>query len=110
TPAMIMLRALPAPTLPHARPAARSTNVLEQLILAAEDLADRAIAEDAADRVGQQVGARELADVRGSARTKRNRVGDDDLLELRGGEVLEGGAAHDGVRRGGVDGARTGVE
>ena len=48
--------------------------------------------------------------LRGAPGPQRDRVGDDDLLEARRGEVLERGAAHDGVRGGGVDGARAGVE
>src|SRR5882757_9953873 len=60
----------------------------EELVLAAEDLAHRAVAEDAADRLGELVGAGQLEDVARRARRQRDRVRDDDLLEARGGEVL----------------------
>ena len=57
---------------------------LEQLVLAAEDLADGVVDEDPPDRVGQQLGARQHADVLRAVGAHRDRVGDDDLLEPRG--------------------------
>src|SRR5207237_8143474 len=46
----------------------------EQLVLAAEHVTDRAVGEDLADRVGQQVRAGEDADVVGSAGRQRQGV------------------------------------
>src|SRR5947208_15584170 len=60
----------------------------EELVLSAEDLGDLVVGEDPADRVGQQVGAREHAEVVGRARAQRDGVGDDDLLDAGGREVL----------------------
>src|SRR3954447_24871394 len=75
----------------------------EELVLAAEDLGDRVVGENPADRVRQQVGAAQDADVVRRARPQRDRVGDDDLLEPRRAEVLVGRAAEDRMRRGGED-------
>src|SRR5947209_7780446 len=56
----------------------------EQLVLAAEHVAHRPVGEDLTDRVGEQVRGREHLDVVWRARSQRDRVGDDDLLEVRG--------------------------
>src|SRR2546427_12020393 len=78
---------------------------LEQLVLAAEDLAYGVVDEDAPYRVGQELGAGEHADVVWSARSvcDRDRVGDDDLLDARGAQVCERIAGEDGVRGGRID-------
>src|SRR5436305_14091890 len=69
----------------HARRAgrARSRRVawrLEELVLAAEDVAHRAVGEDLADRARQEVRAREHANVVGRPWRERDGVGDDDLF------------------------------
>src|SRR4051794_3868896 len=81
----------------------------EELVLAAEDLGHRVVGEDPADRVGQQVRARQDADEAGRPGTERDRVGDDDLLEARGLEVLERAAAEDRVRGRGEDALGAGL-
>ena len=55
-----------------ARGPPRRTSASEQLVLAAEDLADRVVGEDPADRVGQQVGA---ARARGCCPARRRAAG-----------------------------------
>src|SRR5262252_5124049 len=87
-----------------------ATRSSEELVLSTEHLADGVVGEDAPDRIGQELGAAEDTDVVGSAGAQRDRVGDDDLLEARAGEVLIGVAGEDGVRRGGVDAGGTLVE
>src|SRR5581483_8907671 len=62
----------------------------KQLILAAEHLTHRAIGEDLADRAGEEIGAGEDPDEVGGAWGQRDRVGDDDLLEVGGGQVRPG--------------------
>src|SRR3954464_8193946 len=69
--------------------AAQSLSRSEELVLAAEGLRHRVVGEDAADRVGEDVGHGEDLDVLRRALAQRDRVRDDDLLERRGGEVLE---------------------
>src|SRR5438270_9333340 len=56
---------------------------LEQLVLAAEDLADRVVHEYAPDRIGPQVRVRQHADVARAAGSGRHRVGHNDLLQAR---------------------------
>src|SRR5690349_14973552 len=74
---------------------------LEELILAGEDFADGVVAEDAADRIGEDVGHRDDLDLLRRAGAQRDRVGDDDLLERRVLEILERAAGeHRVCRRG----------
>ena len=78
--------------------------VSEQLVLAAEDLADRVVDEDPADRVGQQLGAGQHADV---VRAVRGATGIVSVTTICSSsdvaQVLEGVAGEDGVRGGRVD-------
>src|SRR5438876_1028034 len=54
---------------------------LEQLVLAAEHLADRIVDEYPPDRIGQELGARKHTNVFRTVETDRNGVRDDDLLQ-----------------------------
>src|SRR4029079_14931083 len=85
--------------------ARRRRSPSEKLVLAGEDLGDRVVGEDPADGVVEGLGGREDVDVVGGAVAERDRVGDDDLLDLRVlvGEPLEGGTAEDAVGRAGDD-------
>src|SRR4029077_3250741 len=70
---------------------------LEELVLAGEDLGDRVVGEDAADRVGEGAGGREHGDLVRGAGAQRQRVGDDDPLDRRVGQPFVGGAGEDAV-------------
>src|SRR5947209_290556 len=82
----------------------------EELILAGEDLRHGVVGEDPPHRVGEDVGARQHADVVGRAAPQRHRVGDDDPGERRGRERLERVAREDSVGRARVNGGGAFVE
>src|SRR5437868_7286406 len=76
---------------PLAKPAsgrARRDRFSEELVLAAEHVADRSVGEDLPDRVGQEVGAGENPDVVRGIGWEGQGVGDHHLLEVRRGQVL----------------------
>jgi hypothetical protein len=70
------------------RAALQARQQLEELVLASEYLADGVVREDPPDGVREDVRAGQLADQAGRTVAKRDRVGDEDPRERRGGERL----------------------
>src|SRR6476619_333736 len=71
-----------APVMDVQSPCLAAAARSKKLVLAREDLGDRVVGEDAADRVGEGAGGREHGDVVWRAGTQRDRVADDDLLDV----------------------------
>ena len=72
---------------------------LEELVLAAEDRRDGVVGEDIHDRLGEELRDREHGHVRRHLhRVDRHGVGDDDAVDRRVKELLQGAVAEDAVR------------